>query len=208
MNKIKIRHIISLISLVLFLIITFLVISGNISTLDNSIYNLVYELRNYEFIDTFLKLVTRLGNVLPTIIIVLILLIILKKEYKIILLGTESITIIINQVLKHLFRRPRPPVVERLIKESGFSYPSGHSMMALCLYGTLIYIIYKEIKNKKLKVILITLLSIFILLIGLSRIYVRVHYPSDVLGGFTLTIPILITIISLIYNHFRGDNND
>lgn len=81
-------------------------------------------------------------------------------------------------------------------------------MMALCLYGTLIYIIYKEIKNKKLKVFLITVLTILIFLIGLSRIYVRVHYPSDVLGGFTLSIPILITIITVINNHFRGNNND
>lgn len=72
----KKRYIISLISLIIFIIITALVITGNITILDNTIYNLVYKLRSYEIIDIFLKLITKLGNVLPTIIIVLIFLII------------------------------------------------------------------------------------------------------------------------------------
>lgn len=206
MKKINKKYIISSIFLILFLIITILVITNNISFLDESIYNIVYKMRESNVIDIFLKLITRLGNVIPTIIIVLILLIVLKKEYKIIIGTTEIITICTNQLLKHIIQRPRPPIIERLIEEKGYSYPSGHSMMALCLYGTLIYIVYKEIKNKKIKILLISLLSILIFLIGLSRIYVRVHYPSDVLGGFSLTIPILIIIITILNNHFRGNN--
>lgn len=206
MNKDKKKNILITIFLILFIITTLLVITKNISFFDEFIYNIVCKLRKSNTIDMALKLITKIGNVLPTIMIVIILLIILKKEYKILISATEIITISINQLLKHIIQRERPPLIERLIEEKGFSYPSGHAMMALCLYGTLIYIILREVKNKKIKIVLITLLSILILLIGLSRIYVRVHYPSDVLGGFLLTIPILIVTITIINNHFRGNS--
>ena len=81
-------------------------------------------------------------------------------------------------------------------------------MMAMCLYGVLIYLINTKLKNKKLKIILTIILSVIIILIGISRIYVRVHYPSDVLGAYLLTILILIINITLINNHIRGNMND
>lgn len=199
------KYLVGAVSLIIFILITILVITSNITSFDDYIYSLVYKLRDSQMIDIFLKSITRLGDTIPTIIIVLILLLILKKEDKILLLSAEVITISINQIIKHIIRRPRPPLIERLIEQGGYSYPSGHSMMALCLYGTLIYIVHKRVKDKKLKLLLTTLLSIIILLIGLSRIYVRVHYPSDVLGGYTLTLPILIFTITILNNHFKGE---
>lgn len=208
MNTKTKKNLLTIIFFIIFVIITILVLLNKTTYIDNKIYNIITKLKNYEFIDIFFKSITRLGNTLPTIVIVLILILLLNKKYKILLINVELITIMINQGLKHIIRRPRPPIIERLISEKGYSYPSGHTMMALCLYGTLIYIIYKEIKNKKLKVFLITILSLLILLIGLSRIYVRVHYPSDVLGGIFLTLTILLFIIPKITNHFRGNEND
>ena len=128
--------------------------------------------------------------------------------YRYILGSSMIITLLINQGLKYIIQRPRPPLEERLISQSGYSYPSGHSMMAMCLYGVLIYLINTKLKNKKLKIILTIILSIIILLIGVSRIYVRVHYPSDVLGAYLLTILILIINITLINNHIRGNMNE
>ncbi len=87
--------------------------------------------------------------------------------------------------LKIFFSRPRPldPVYEAA---RGFSFPSGHSMSAMTFYGLLIYIVYDKVENRAIRWTLICLLSLFIILIGFSRIYLRVHYASDVLAGFAL----------------------
>ena len=71
-------------------------------------------------------------------------------------------------------------------------------MVSMAFYGYLIYLIYRYIKNKYIKWLLIVLLSILICLIGISRIYLGVHYTSDVLGGFLLSISYLVVYISLI----------
>lgn len=87
--------------------------------------------------------------------------------------------------LKQYFSRVRPddPVLRAAM---GFSFPSGHAMSAMTFYGLLVYIIWKDVDNVTFKWILTFLLIIFIHLIGFSRIYLRVHYASDVMGGFAL----------------------
>ena len=96
----------------------------------------------------------------------------------------------------HIVRRPRPSVL-RLVDESGYSFPSGHSMVSVALYGIIVYTIYKNVKNKYVKWISIVLLSLLVLLIGFSRIYVGVHYFTDVVGGFTLGLVVLIIYIDI-----------
>ena len=149
-----------------------------------------------------------MGDTIPVIIITMCLLIVFNKEDRYILGSSMIITLLINQGLKYIIQRPRPPIEERLITQDGYSYPSGHSMMAMCLYGVLIYLVNTKLKNKKLKIFLTIFLSIVILFIGISRIYVRVHYPSDVLGAYLLTLLILIVNITVINNHIRGNMND
>ena len=73
-------------------------------------------------------------------------------------------------------------------------------MVSMAFYGLLIYLIYKNVKNKYLKVILIVLLSLLIVMIGISRIYLGVHYTSDVLAGFLIAISYLIVYISFVKN--------
>lgn len=96
---------------------------------------------------------------------------------------------ILIRAFKEVFSRPRP--INQLITETGFSFPSGHATMAIVFFGCLVYLFSKE-KKKTL-----TISIILILLIGLSRIYLRVHYLSDVLAGFILGSLILATGIYL-----------
>lgn len=86
-------------------------------------------------------------------------------------------------LLKYYFRRIRPvhPLHEAA---SGYSFPSGHAMSALTFYGLIIYLFVLTLRNRPLKMLLTGLLGLLILFIGLSRVYLRVHYGSDVLGGF------------------------
>ena len=100
-------------------------------------------------------------------------------------IGASNLLLMLG--LKFFFNRPRPLVP--LLKElPGLSFPSGHSFMSLIFYGLVIYIIYRDVSNKWLKWFAIIMLVIIIFLIGFSRVYLRVHYSSDVIAGFCFGI--------------------
>ena len=161
----------------------------------------------YKIISTFLisdfttpiaKFITNFGGAIFLIILTITLFILIKNK-KIGLSIILNLIVItgLNQILKYILQRPRPTEY-RLIEETGFSFPSGHSMVSMAFYGYLIYLIYKYVKNKDLKWISIVLLSILICSIGISRIYLGVHYTSDVLGGFLASISYLVIYISAV----------
>lgn len=88
-------------------------------------------------------------------------------------------------LLKQLFQRKRP--LSPLLKAAkGLSFPSGHAIMAVTFYGLLIYILQHTIDINWLRILSTILIIILIFLIGFSRVYLRVHYASDVLGGFII----------------------
>lgn len=89
---------------------------------------------------------------------------------------------VMNQLMKMVFHRERPSV-HRLIEETGFSFPSGHTMGAIALYGALAFLLWRHIPKRFGRVLLITASCAIIFMIGISRIYLGVHYPSDVLAG-------------------------
>lgn len=196
---------IEIVLLLLFLVITFLVVIGKITWFDEAIYNIIYKNHSKD-LDWFFIHFTELGSALAVIIVAIIAIVLVKgkKEMCSIVFATIFPTVL-NQVLKGIVRRPRPPMERRLITQGGYSYPSGHSMVSMCLYGMFIYLIWTKCKNKPLKIIATILLGSFILLIGISRIYVGVHYPSDVLAGFCISFILLIEIITRKSHHFKGE---
>lgn len=161
----------------------------------------------YELVSRFLigdvatpvaKVITQLGGAIFLITLTIILILFIKnKKIGISIFSNLAIITVLNQILKRILQRPRPTEF-RIIEEAGYSFPSGHSMVSMAFYGYLIYLIYRYIENKYIKWLLIVLLSILICLIGISRIYLGVHYTSDVLGGFLLSISYLVVYISLI----------
>lgn len=99
--------------------------------------------------------------------------------------------------LKLFFNRPRP-LIPLLFEAPGLSFPSGHAFMGTIFYGLLISIVYREVKVVWKKWLLILVLVCFIILVGLSRVYLRVHYLSDVLAGFSFGTLSLIIFLWLI----------
>jgi membrane-associated phospholipid phosphatase len=95
--------------------------------------------------------------------------------------------VILMALLKEIFNRPRP-LIPLLAPVKGLSFPSGHAMMSVSFYGLLIFLVWENITNRTLKWVLTILLLLFILLIGFSRIYLRLHYFSDVIAGFAAGI--------------------
>lgn len=91
---------------------------------------------------------------------------------------------LLSLIIKNIVRRPRPNIMQ-LIEITGYSFPSGHSMNSLIFYGFLIYLSLRYIKRWP-KYCISFILTLLILFIGISRIYLGVHYASDVLGGFIL----------------------
>ena len=161
----------------------------------------------YKMISTFLisdfatpiaKFITNFGGAIFIIALTVLLVIAIKNKKIGLSIFTNLVIItVLNQSLKRILQRPRPTEY-RIIQETGYSFPSGHSMISMAFYGYLIYLIYRYVKNKYIKWISISLLSILICLIGISRIYLGVHYTSDVLGGFLISISYLVIYISAV----------
>ena len=179
-----------------------------INTIDTAIYNLIIKLMS-SGTTAFMMFVSHLGSavVLITLAITFLLILKNKKDSRCIALNL-ILVFLLNRILKFIIARPRPQIL-RLVPEEGYSFPSGHAMVSMGFYGFLIYLIYTKIKNKKVKYSLIMLLSLLILTIGISRIYLGVHYFTDVIGGFIIAIIYLRLFIKHIYNKkiIRGAKN-
>jgi membrane-associated phospholipid phosphatase len=108
-----------------------------------------------------------------------------RKWYSIKIPAIALSSLLLMFVLKRLFNRPRPDI-PLLYEAKGLSFPSGHALMSVTFYGLLIYIVHRSKGNPVLKWTLIVLLAILIIVVGFTRIYLRVHYTTDVLAGFAI----------------------
>ena len=131
----------------------------------------------------FFKVITHFGSVYFYLALIALFLVIIKNRKISLLISINLVyTWILNNIIKNVLRRERP-LINLITKPMGFSFPSGHAMCSIAFYGMLIYIINKKIKNKKIVLLLDIFLSLIILLIVFSRIYLNVHYTTDILFG-------------------------
>ena len=154
--------------------------------------------------DAFMIFITYLGNwqaiVGLGIVAVVILWSLKKKRETMFLIVALTSGEIIKEFLKLFFHRERPDMSLALIQENDYAFPSGHCVMSVIFYGMICYFIYQVCKNKWQKIILLTATVILVFLIGYSRVYLGVHWISDVLGGWIIGGAILAFFLVKLKN--------
>ncbi len=192
---IKKRYVLLFLLVIVFLLIAYLININN--SIDIVFNNIIRDITDSK--TCFFKFITFLGGGIFLILLTTILFILIKdKSIKVsIVLNLFMSFLISNFLLKLIFKRERP--MDMIISESGYSFPSCHAFVAVSFYGLLIYYIWKSNLSRMVKFVIAFLLSIIIILIGVSRVYLGVHYPTDVLGGFVGGIIYLIVFLEVFY---------
>lgn len=165
--------------------------------IDRKIYQ-IFEIKDLR--TKIFKTITFFGSATFFIIVLLILELIFLNKYIFSLIILMIIQSIVNMLLKRLFKRKRPNI-KVLVLEKGYSYPSGHTMSSVCFYGALILLVLNSFILLPIKIFLILGLLSLIILIGISRIYLGVHYFSDIIAAVNVSL-ILISIYSYFISLF------
>ncbi|MGN0658257.1 MAG: phosphatase PAP2 family protein [Emergencia sp.] len=178
--------------------------AGTEPAFDDCVRHWIYA-RRTPLLNGFFTAVTYLGNWQTITLLAVVLLAVPGSRKKIGLpfAVTSIASTLLYKLVKSAFQRPRPELAVRLIEQGGWSFPSGHSMNCIVCYGMLIYLIRRYCPNRRLADFLTAALSLLIFLIGFSRIYVGVHFPTDVLAGWSLGLSFLTAAV-IIFEKIRG----
>ena len=182
----------------IFCMMAVLVYFGLTGSFDAAVYKFVIGFKS-DVLTKVLLFITDFASVKGIVALCAISLIgLFWKYYKsLFLLLNVIVSTIFNVVIKNIMMVPRPNIL-RLTEETGYSFPSGHSMASVAFYGFVIYLILSSEMNKYLKIVLSTLLVILILVIGFSRIYLGVHNVSDVIAGHAISTGLLLADIMIL----------
>lgn len=164
-----------------------LVSDHRIAVFDSTIISFVQGLESPP-LTRVMKFFTNIGAGWPVVLISVLVMWFLYKvlhhrKELILFVAVVAGSTILNDVLKRLFQRARPSL-HRIVEANGFSFPSGHSMAAFSLYGIIAFLLWRHMPTAIGRGMLIMFSAAMIMIIGVSRIYLGVHYPSDVIGGF------------------------
>lgn len=204
--------VVNLFSLWVFVELSESVLSREIDQFDVMVSYVVQSLRS-PYMTEFMKNITLFGGpgiLLGTLTIMAGLLIYKHKRRSLGFLTLMITGIILNIVLKFLFARERPSDA-RLVDEYFYSFPSGHAMNSFIFYGSIAYLFYHYTRDRVLGIAVAIALGILILLIGISRIYLGVHYPSDVVAGYIAGGWWLVTVLlfeKVYYKHGLRSQDD
>ncbi len=147
-----------------------------------------------------MKAVTYIGNWQSVTAICLVLLIIKRTRltYGLPLSAGALFVTLLNKLIKHVVARPRPEDVTHLVEEGGFSFASGHSVASMLVFSLLIYLIRKNFKNRTAANVLTVVLAVPMFAVGISRVYLGVHFPTDVIAGWCLGIAVTAAIAEIL----------
>ena len=185
---------------ILFVILSILVKFDLLQSFDTFVYNLITFNINDITMGIY-KVITFLGStefIIGLCIFFLVLFIVLKKKNTgLIISGVLIISTLVNNLIKIIICRARPEVLKFVVEDS-YSFPSGHTMAAVSMYGILMYLTLKSNINKTLKIILAVILGIIPILVAFSRVYLGAHFISDTIGSFMVSIILLLIEIYII----------
>lgn len=162
-----------------------------------------------DLLTTIMKTFTIIGSTKTAVVLVILFLAILaaKKLYKQAIFAAIVIggTAVLNQGLKFIFQRPRPEF-HRMVDVGGYSFPSGHTMMAFSIYTVIAYLIWYHVKSSAVRTLITLFAVVMIFMIAVSRIYLGVHFPSDIAGGVLLSAAWFIAAAAVYIRRFKGIN--
>jgi len=177
------KLILSLLSLLIFLALLF-AIAGGTPRIDSSVSSWAVNFQNSATNGFFIFLGGYSQSIMIGIVIAMSIFLYLRKRRKQSLIFVLTLTAgyVFEKSIKLIVQRVRPEM--QLVKETGFSFPSGHAVLAVILFSTLIYFYKDEIKNKTAKYFFVAVNVFLIFLVGFSRIYLNVHWFTDVVAGY------------------------
>ncbi len=193
--------ILNTILLIIFLYLGFLV--------RNSAEGILFDVRVLDFIHnssnplllSIMKFISFIGSekfLFPAIGVVIIYTFIQKKHYiSQLLLANTLGSWVLNHILKAIIQRTRP-FDYALVKQGGLSYPSGHSMVTMSMYLAIAYLLSRNIDDHIKKRNIYIVASTVIILMGISRMYLGVHWPTDIIGGYIMGYLLFNTTIKII----------
>lgn len=174
---------------------------GGLTTFDYSTNQIINNLRT-PFLNKIMLLVTLTGNwqmiVWGSLLVSFFLLIVQKKHYFTSLVLSDTSALIFILVVKNLVGRIRPPLVNALIVEPGFAFPSGHTYFGVVFYGLLTYFLVNFFSRKWQKICTCLLGTIYVLTLAFSRIYLGVHWLTDVVASLSFGVIWLVVIVSYV----------
>ena len=195
--RVAARRIAGAAALACFVVILICVLTEHTTGFDDPVREFFYGLRA-EWLTEIAVAITMMADKRVIIGICILLLIIPQTRLRFgvpLSAGALSVTIV-NTTIKHLVQRARPDVLH-LVVEHGHSFPSGHSITSLFFYGLAIWLVWRHVKNPVVRRVLTILLAIPMLLIGPTRIYLGVHYPTDVLAAWCLAIVAIVLVLEI-----------
>lgn len=194
----NIRTLALLAAALVFVVLLREVAEGEIMSLDVLAYRFLVQALRSDAVTPFMEGFTSLSSVAVVIVMTFLIAALAPGKapgrcVSINLIGAVAL----NLLLKSIIQRPRPDGF-RLVAESGYSFPSGHSMVSMAFFGLVIWMVWHYHRHDVMRYVWCAVFSLIIVMVGISRIYLGVHYASDVLAGFCVSIVWLVFYTKII----------
>ena len=191
-------------------ILTYLLVSAygmGPTPIDLAVLEFMVSIRN-DFLNAVVAAITHCGDTVTIVALCAILVILpTRRKYGFPLTLAALTGLAIYKPMKHIFLRARPDVMYHIVEQGGYSFPSGHTTSSIIVYGLLLYLIRKHCKNEKLKNILSVVCILLACLIPPSRLYVGVHWATDVLCGIFIAFGVVTLAIAILERIYKKNES-
>lgn len=184
----NVRLLVLLVCTIVFVALLGEVLEGEIMRLDTMAYRLFVETLRSDALTPVVEGITSLASVVVLAVMAAVIAALAPGKAPGWCVTVNLVCVVaLNTLLKAVVQRPRPEGF-RLVAESGYSFPSGHSMVAMAFFGLLIWMIWRYHKRDAMRIVWCVFFGLVIAAVGMSRIYLGVHYASDVIAGFCVSL--------------------